>query len=78
VNQKGEAIGDLVTGLLESAAMTISDYLRNMSDDELVKQFDEFSTEDDAGWTSFSVSVTPYGSLTKTLVEREINRRVAE
>lgn len=58
--------------------MTISDYLRNMSDAELVKQFEEFSGEDDAGWTSFSVSVTPYGSLTKTLVEREINRRVAE
>lgn len=58
--------------------MTISDYLRSMSDAELVKQFDEFSGDDDPGWMSFSVSVTPYGSLTKTLVEREINRRIHE
>ena len=58
--------------------MTISDYLRSMSDAELVKQFDEFSSDEDPGWMSFSVSVTPYGSLTKTLVEREINRRIHE
>jgi len=46
-----------------------------LSDDELVKHFDEFTTEDEPGWVSLSVSVTPYGSLTKTLVEHEIDRR---
>ncbi len=55
--------------------MTITDYLHSLSDAELVKHFDEFTAEDEPGWVSLSVSVTPYGSLTKTLVEHEIDRR---
>jgi hypothetical protein len=57
--------------------MNISDYLRSLPDAELVKQLDEFSAEDEPGWVSLSVTITPYGSLTKTLIEREISRRVS-
>lgn len=57
--------------------MTINDYLRGLSDAELVRHLDEFSEDDEPGWVSLSVSVTPYGSLTKTLVEREIDRRAS-
>jgi len=57
--------------------MTIHDYLRGLSDAELVRHLDEFTADEEPGWVSLSVSVTPYGSLTKTLVEREIDRRVS-
>jgi hypothetical protein len=43
---------------------------------ELVKHYDELSAEDESGWLSFTLSVTPYGTLSKKLVEREIDRRV--
>lgn len=57
--------------------MTIHDYLRGLSDADLVRHLDEFSGDEEPGWVSLSVSVTPYGSLTKTLVEREIDRRAS-
>jgi hypothetical protein len=56
--------------------MTVTEYLRSLSDDELVKSFDDFSGHDEEGWVSCSYSVTPYGTLSKTIIEREIDRRV--
>jgi hypothetical protein len=58
--------------------MNISEYLRGLPDAELVKQLDEFSAEEEPGWVSGTVTITPYGSLTRTLIEREISRRVLE
>jgi hypothetical protein len=56
--------------------MTLPEYLRSLPELELVKHYDELSAEDESGWLSFTMSVTPYGTLSKKLVEREIDRRV--
>ena len=57
--------------------MTVSEYVRSLSDSELVEQFDWFNQADESGlMTVACVSVTPYGSVTKTMLEREISRRV--
>ncbi len=57
--------------------MTIPEYLRTLSDEDLVKHFEEVSPQDDDGWVSCTCSFTPFGTITKTLVEREIDKRVA-
>ena len=56
--------------------MTVTEYLRSLSDDELVRNFDDFSGRDEDGWVSCTYSVTPYGTLSKTIIEREIDRRM--
>ena len=56
--------------------MTITEHLRSLPDEELVKYFDDFNMDDESGWQSVTVAITPYGSLTKTLIAREIDRRM--
>ena len=57
--------------------MTISEYLHSMADAELVEQFDRFDQTDESGLMTLAcVSVTPYGAITKKMVEKEISRRV--
>jgi hypothetical protein len=61
----------------EVTPMTVSEYLRSMADSELVEQFDWFHQKDESGLMTLAcVSVTPYGAITKTMVEHEISRRV--
>ena len=60
----------------EPKHMTVSEYLRSLSDVELVRSFDDFSGHDEDGWVSCTYSVTPYGTLSKTIIEREIDRRM--
>jgi hypothetical protein len=56
--------------------MTITQYLKTLSDEDLVKHFEEVSPEDDEGWVSCTCSFTPFGTLTKSLIEREIDNRM--
>lgn len=50
-----------------------------MTDDELVKEYDWFNQNDEDGLATLAaLSITPYGALNKTLVEREISRRAGK
>jgi hypothetical protein len=56
--------------------MTMTEYLKTLSDADLIKHLEEVSPEDDNGWVSCTCSFTPFGTLTKTLIEREIDHRM--
>ena len=57
--------------------MTISEYLRSMTNAELIEQFKWFHGQEDDGWSSMSACVTPFGTLTKHMIDKEMERRAS-
>ena len=54
--------------------MNVPEYLEKMSVEELIEKYDWFNA-DDGFECSFATVMTPCGPMTKTMVERELNRR---